>query len=35
MDIPSNSVDMVWEICDKEADLYCAANGCVNHKNEE
>lgn len=31
----ANSVDMVWEICDKEAVVRRAAIGCVNHKNEE
>jgi len=35
MDIRANSVDMVWEICDKDAVVRCAANGRVNHKNEE
>jgi hypothetical protein len=35
MDISSNAVDMVWEICDKDAVVGRTANGCVNHKNEE
>ena len=29
------SVDMLWEICDKEAQVRCAARRYVNHKNEE